>query len=295
MISIVIPSYNSENTIGKCLDSLRKQSYAGHYEIILVDSSTDRTPEIVSLNHPEIKFIHLAEKTDPGTARNMGVAEARGDIIALIDSDCVAAHDWLDRIYNAHEGNLNTVGGAVLNGNGREDLVGLAGYIAEFREFIPGRPKREVIHNPTCNISYKRRIFETYGGFQREYYPQEDLVFNCRLNAAGEKIVFDPSIQVYHRHRSKLGEYLSHQMRIGRITSRVLKEISLEGSFIARNRALAILLIPFLPFVKLIRTVGSFLWCDPATICRKPQVLGIFALGLIYWTIGFSQGVFVKD
>jgi glycosyltransferase involved in cell wall biosynthesis len=295
MISVVIPSYNSEKTIDKCLQSLRKQSHTGHYEIILVDSSTDRTPEIVSLNHPEIKYIHLAEKTDPGTARNMGVAEARGDIIALIDSDCVADQDWLDRIYDAHQGNINAVGGAVLNGNGKGDLVGLAGYIAEFREFIPGQPKREATHIPTCNISYRKRVFDAYGGFQREYYPQEDLVFNYKLHSAGEKIIFDPSIQVYHHHRSKLGEFIIHQKRIGRITSRVLKQIPLEGSFIARNRALALLLIPFLPFVKFIRTVSTFIRCDPATICRKPQVLGIFALGLVYWTFGFSQGVFVKD
>ena len=98
MISVIIPSYNSEHTIEKCLDSLRNQSYRGEHEIILIDSSADTTPQIVSSKYPEIQLIHLEKKTDPGTARNIGIKEAKGDILALIDSDCIAAHDWLDNI-----------------------------------------------------------------------------------------------------------------------------------------------------------------------------------------------------
>jgi len=50
-----------------------------------------------------------------------------------------------------------------------------------------------------------------------------------------------------------------------------------------------------LPFVKFARTVRTFLKHDPAVISNKPQVLGIFALGLVYWVIGFSRGVFDQD
>jgi len=295
MISVVIPSYNSEKTIDKCLNSLRNQSHGEHYEIILVDSSIDGTPQIVTLNHPGIKYIHLKEKTDPGTARNMGVEEAQGDIIAFIDSDCIAAPDWLIRISEAYGSGISAVGGAVRNGNREGDLIALAGYIAEFREFIPGQPKREVRHIPTCNISYRKEIFRSFGGFKKEYYPQEDLVFNYRLHVAGVKIVFDPSIQVYHHHRSKWKEYTGHQLRIGNITSRVLKKIPLEGSTIARNKAIAIPLIPLLPIVKFSRTVHTFMKCEPQIVCRNPHVLAIFAIGLIYWAIGFTQGIFAKD
>ncbi len=295
MISVVIPSHNSEKTIRKCLDSLDKQSFTGEYEIILVDSSKDQTPDIIRANYPAVRFIHLHQKTDPGTARNMGVAEAKGDIIAFIDSDCIAAPDWLARIFTAHEDEIDAVGGAVRNGNGEGDLVGLAGYIAEFREFTPGQPKREVIHTPTCNISYKKRIFEKYGGFQREYYPQEDLVFNYKLSDEGERIIFDPAIQVFHHQRSKLGDFLNHQKRIGEITSKVLKEIPIEGSFIARNQIIAFFCVPLLPFVKFARTVRTISEHDPAIISRKPRVLGIFALGLVYWVIGFARGIFDKD
>lgn len=293
-ISIIIPSYNSENTVEGCLRSLRMQSYRGEYEIILVDSSCDRTPEIVSENFPEVELIHLEKKTDPGTARNIGIKEAKGDVLALIDSDCIAAHDWLEKIETAHRSPHGAIGGVVKFGNQKDNPVAWAGYIAEFREFLPEQPKREVIHIPTCNISYKSRIFCKFGFFQGEYYPQEDLVFNYNLRKNGERILMDPAIQVFHIHRSGLKEFLNHQKKIGTITSKVLKVIQSEGSFIARNPNLAPFLIPLLPMVKFSRTVLVFLRFQPESITKRPLVLLLFALGLVYWVIGFTRGVYEK-
>ena len=59
MVSVIIPSYNSESTIGACLKSLNQQSFEEEYEIILADSSEDKTPEIVRDTFPHIKFIHF--------------------------------------------------------------------------------------------------------------------------------------------------------------------------------------------------------------------------------------------
>jgi glycosyltransferase involved in cell wall biosynthesis len=292
MVSIVIPSYNSEKTIEKCVESLLNQSYRGQYEVILVDSSNDATPKIVSARYPGVKLIHLKEKTDPGTARNMGIEKAKGEVIAFIDSDCMAGHDWLEEIDAAHRSDYNVVGGVVKNGNGKDDLVAWAGYIAEFREFLPGLPKREVIHIPTCNISYRKRVFEEFGLFQGEYYPQEDLVFNYNLRKHGERILLEPRIQIFHHHRSGLRDFLLHQDRIGHITSRVLRLIPLEGAFIARRPVLFSVLIPFLPLVKFARSVFTFLRYEPGTIMKRPLVLPIFALGLVFWIRGFARGVY---
>ena len=294
MLSVIIPSYNSESTIEKCLNSLLGQSFSGDYEIILVDSSSDNTPLIVTSKYPGVNYTHLDKKTDPGTARNIGIGKARGEVIAFIDSDCVAAKDWLERIWDAHNSAYNIIGGSVHNGNDKSSLVAWAGYISEFREFIPEQTKREVTHIPTCNISYKANIFRTYGLFQGEYYPQEDLVFNHKLSSHGEKILFDPSIQVYHTHRTKLEDYLRHQKRIGKITSHVLRLIDLEGSFIPRHPILAVLVLPFLPIVKFVRTISVFAKLRPSLILKQPRVLSVFAAGLLYWVIGFSQGIYGK-
>lgn len=295
MISVIIPSYNSEGTIKQCLDSLLNQSYRGDYEIILVDSSVDKTPQIVSSSYPNVKLIHLDKKTDPGTARNLGIGEAKGDLIAFIDADCIAAHDWLEKIASAHKSPYRIIGGVVNNGNEEDDLIGWAGYISEFREFLPEQPKQEVIHIPTCNISYKQRVFREFGLFHGEYYPQEDLVYNHNLWKNGERILLDPAIQVYHHHRSRLRDFLYHQNKIGKITSQVLKMIRLEGSFIARHPGLAFFLIPFLPLVKFSRTLFIFLRFQPESITKRPLVLFIFAGGLLFWVIGFTQGIYSQQ
>jgi glycosyltransferase involved in cell wall biosynthesis len=296
MISIIIPSYNSENTIKKCLDSLLNQSYGGEYEIILVDSSIDKTPQIVSSQYQNVKFIHLDKKTDPGSARNLGIEKAKGAIIAFIDSDCIASNDWLEKLVSAHKStSYNIIGGVVNNGNAEDDLVGLAGYISEFRDFLPGSPKQTVKHIPTCNISYKIKIFHKFGKFQGKYYPQEDLVFNHTIFQGGEKILMDPEIQVYHHHRSILKDYVGHQNKIGAITSKVLKMIKLEGSFIACNPGITIMLFPVLPAVKFARTIAIFLRYQPNAILKRPLVVFLFIYGLISWNIGFVRGVFEKN
>ncbi len=292
---MVIPSYNSESTITQCLESLRDQSYHGDYEIILVDSSVDTTPQMVSSNYSDVKLFHLEQKTDPGTARNIGIGEAKGSVIAFIDSDCIATHDWLEKIESAHRSPYSVVGGVVNNGNEEKDLVAWAGYIAEFREFLPGQPKREVMSIPTCNISYKLRVFREFGLFQGKYYPQEDLMYNYNLWKNGESLLLDPSIQVYHHHRSDLRAFLDHQNKIGRITSKVLKTIQIEGSTIVKHPYLAVFLLPVLPVIKFTRTLLVFLKHQPEVITKRPLVLIVFALGLIFWVVGFARGVYEKS
>jgi glycosyltransferase involved in cell wall biosynthesis len=294
MISIIVPSYNSENTISNCLDSLEDQSFKGDFEIIVVDSSYDRTPEIVDSDYPAVKLIRLNKRTDPGRARNIGIGEARGDLIAFIDADCVAAHDWLERMAGAHDSSHDIVGGIVRNSPESNNLVGRAGYMAEFRGFLPGRGREEVTHIPTCNISYKKRVFREFGMFQGKYYPQEDLIFNYGLWKQGEKILLDPTIQVWHHHRSGLDDFLYHQHRIGKATSKVLRTIPLEGSFIARRPLLAMYLMPFMTLVKFMRTIRVFLRYQPKFITERPLVLPIFALGLVAWAIGFVGSAYAK-
>jgi glycosyltransferase involved in cell wall biosynthesis len=73
VISVVIPSYNSGLTIRHCLDSVLGQSGPEDREVILVDSSTDGTDRIVTREYPDVRLFHLARKTDPGSARNIGI------------------------------------------------------------------------------------------------------------------------------------------------------------------------------------------------------------------------------
>ena len=87
---------------------------------------------------------------------------------------------------------------------------------------------------------------------------------------------------MYHNHRSGEKDFLSHQNKIGTTTSKVLKNIPLEGSLVVRDPALSKFLIPFLAIVKFTRTIFVFLKYQPVTITKNPLVLIVFALSLVY-------------
>lgn len=296
MISIIIPSYNSEKTIAAVLQALYNQKYKGEYEIILVDSSDDRTPQIVRQEFPQVIFHHFEKKTDPGTARNLGVQKSSGDPILFIDSDCRAAPDWIERIVESHKNHpYAAIGGAVLNGNEASSEVAWAGYIAEFREYLPWQKKGLVAHIPTCNISYKRAAFLSIAPFNPHYYPQEDLEFNYRLQQQGMQIYFDPQVRIYHHHRETLKSFFKHQKNVGCITSTMLRILPLEGSAIARSRVKTLLAISFLPLVKWMRTLGVFWKLHKQIILKHPLAVIILLFGMLPWVIGFLKGVYSNN
>jgi len=180
-ISVVIPCYNAAATIRATLSSVLAQEFDDEYEVIVVDSSDDETPAIIAQEFPSIKLIHCAQRTDPGTARNLGIGRSRGEIIACLDADCVAPADWLRRIVAAQRGRHPIVGGSVEIGN-PERMLAWAGFLGEFREFIGTGDPRLVGHLPTCNISYHRTIFENHGGFPTAFYHKK---ISCFIGGSG--------------------------------------------------------------------------------------------------------------
>lgn len=287
--SVIIPSYNAAATIRQTLSSLQAQDCPEPYEVIVVDSSDDGTDRIIAGEFPWVRLLHLLQRTDPGTARNLGIARSQGEVIACLDADCVAPTDWLGRMLEAQRAGHLVVGGAVENGN-PASLVARAGYMGEFREFLPVGSPRMVGHVPTCNISYHRSIFARFGGFPTRFYPQEDLLFHWRLAHHGVAIWFDPSIRVRHFHRASFPSYLIHQHRIGQITARVLRLTGEEGAFLARSPVLALLASPLLPLYKWARTLGVFLNHAPSVLRRSLLASLLLLPGLYAWVAGFVAG-----
>ena len=179
-VSLVIPVYNAEATIEQCLESVFAQEANFEFDVIVADSSTDRTPEIIAAKFPSVRYVRLEQRAYPGTARNAAIRHARGKIIAMTDADCIVDSHLLARMVAEHEsGEYEAVGGAICNGTPTSPS-GTIGYLLEFREFIPAAPRREVVTIPTANISYRREVFERLGLFD-DVRASEDLLFNWRL------------------------------------------------------------------------------------------------------------------
>lgn len=101
LVSIVIPVYNREHLILNSIKSVLSQSYQNTEIIIVDDASTDKTEEVVrEINDSRIKYYKQGINQGPSAARNLGVKEARGELIAFLDSDDEWYIDKLEKQVN---------------------------------------------------------------------------------------------------------------------------------------------------------------------------------------------------
>ena len=101
-ISIIVPCYNIENKISKCLDSVLSQSYTNFEVICINDASTDNTLDILNKFQKEddrIRVIDLKKNGGLANGRRIGIIEALGDYIAFIDGDDWIRRDYIQKLY----------------------------------------------------------------------------------------------------------------------------------------------------------------------------------------------------
>jgi GT2 family glycosyltransferase len=284
-VSVVIPSYNSEKTIVPCLESVLRQACDFPFEVIVVDSSQDRTPELIQSEFPQVHLIHLERRTWSGTARNIGASKAKGEFLAFLDSDCVVCPAWVNFIEEALQDGYAAVGGPILNGN-PESLVSWAGYFMEFSEWFPGRPRGLVKHIPSCNIAYRREVFERSGGFPNDFSLYVDFHLNFRLSEQGEKILFFPDMWVQHSHRTTLQNFLDHQRTRGEYGAKARAIFQMSGSFVLRFPLLSPLW--FFP-TRLTAITLRTLRYHPSWFLQLTLACPLLALGTALWIKGFVQ------
>jgi GT2 family glycosyltransferase len=284
VVSVIIASYNAVATIGDTLESLEGQTARRQCEVIVVDSSTDGTSDVIKAHFPWVHLLEFSNRKFCGDARNAGISVARGRIIAMTDADCRVDASWLENILRAHQGSHPVVGGAIACGN-PESYVGWGAYFTEFSQWQPSGPPRFVADMAGANISYQKGLFEAHGTFIEGVYCS-DTEFHWRLAREGHKIRFDPSVLVYHRNIERLGRFLRHEFFHG---------LSFAGmrcrarAFSFARRAVYVLLSP-LVFLKLLA------WNVVKNILSGPypasylKALPVTTLGILCWTAGEAAG-----
>ena len=106
-VSFIIPNYNAENTIGKCIESILSQKYKGKFEVIVVDDfSKDNSVKIIS-KYKKVRLIKNEKNLGLGSSLNKAIKASKYELICIIWCDCVLENkNWLNEIiktYNANE------------------------------------------------------------------------------------------------------------------------------------------------------------------------------------------------
>lgn len=192
-VSVVVPAYNSEKMLGRCIKSLLGQK--GAREIIVVDDgSTDRTAAIATSFGLKV----LRHKTNLGiaAARNSGIKSVKGDVILFVDSDCEAMPDLVKTIVKNYGKGVDGVGGRGMEtGNSAADkwrrLTGGQGYGEKRKAGVP-------FLFGLCS-SYRRGALLEAGLFDERFRTNgEDVDMGLRLNALGKKLIYEPEARVRH-------------------------------------------------------------------------------------------------
>jgi cellulose synthase/poly-beta-1,6-N-acetylglucosamine synthase-like glycosyltransferase len=212
-VTVVVPAYNSAATISPCIESLLAQDYPPErYEIIVVDNnSTDETAALVE-EYPVQLVFETAIQT-PGAARNRGLGLSAAEITAFIDSDCIAAKDWLRSLVRPFQDPAVGVVGCridsqIADSGLVEAFLAQVNIITE-EHFPPLEPKGF----PAGAVAYRRSALDRVGSFDIFMQASEDVDLAWRVQAyGGYKGVYVAEAVVYNKHRSTLAG-MFHQFR----------------------------------------------------------------------------------
>lgn len=206
--SIVIPTYNRQPILAKCLQALETQKltsdFVSGYEVIVVDDgSTDATLAWLDQEKAQLPHVKvfIQDHQGPAVARNLGVSKAQGDMIIFIDSDLVVTEDFIEshaQTITKAQVKLNSdrlfTYGRVVNTDNFENPTSEPYKITDF----------SAAYFATGNVAIARKWLEQAGLFDPSFqlYGWEDLELGVRLKKLGLKLIKCPQAVGYHWHPS---------------------------------------------------------------------------------------------
>ena len=218
LVSVVAVNWNRRDLLRKCLESLAAQQ-AVELEIIVVDNgSSDDSAEMVASEFPGARLIRNKKNRGFCAANNQGIAEARGEFVALLNNDAEAAPGWAAALREVFE-NRPLVGMAaskilVHEDPRRIDKVGHLIYpdgqnrgrgsgVMDHGQFDRMEP---VLWPDGCAAMYRRQMLAEIGGFDEDFFAYgDDAELGLRARIAGWACLYTPHAVVRHHRGSTLG------------------------------------------------------------------------------------------
>ena len=213
-VAVIVPVWNGEAVLGRCLDALARQTIPrDSYQIIVVDNgSSDATARIAR----SYAGVELLEEKRPGSyvARNLGIGRVRAPITAFTDADCEPTPDWLEQILRAAAANP---GFGVLAGK-----IDLFDEIAQEREVFGDYerlfsfPQSHAARGncATANWASETALLKALGGFDAALKSGGDRQMALRIRDSGHPLVYIPAMVVRHPVRASRAELVRKRQRL---------------------------------------------------------------------------------
>ena len=241
-VSVIIPCYNEERFIGKALEYLLDQYPPEDYEIVLVDGmSEDKTREIIAefqRSHPElsVRMVDNPARTIPH-ALNLGIAAARGEIIARIDAHAAPSSGYIRRcVAVLSEGNSAVVGMPCCVRPAEDTVTARAIAIGVSHPFGIGDAKYRLsadrdgtgaaneFVDTVAFACFRKSLWTELGGFDENLLTNEDYDFNYRVRLSGEKVQLDRGERCDYFARATPAKLASQYLRYGAWKARMIRQ-----------------------------------------------------------------------
>lgn len=217
MLSVIMPIYNEEKYIGKCINSILEQDYPKEdMELLLVDGmSSDRTRELIQPYLRQYPWIHLLDNPQriAPCAMNVGIKAAQGDVIMRLDAHAEFPSNYFSRLTKAlDELDADNVGGVCFTLPASETMVSKAIASVLSSKFGMGNSSFRVGTNRVRMVDtvpfgcWHRELFERIGGFDEELIRNQDDEFNGRTIKNGGRIYLLPDIEIKYFARDKIAK-----------------------------------------------------------------------------------------
>lgn len=218
--SIILPVYNPQPYLEKCLDSLLAQETDAPFEVIVVDdSSPDDCADFVRASFPQVSLVINERNRGHAEACNIGARNAQGKYLVFIDQDTYFEPNWLSELVKLAKSDkeIGVVCGKVRFYDEPDalweigltmDLFGFVGYYVKPGEKDHGQYDRirEVFHCSSCGLLIRKSVFDEVGGYDPLYYIQsEDFDLCWRVHLVGYTVMATPLAVMYHEAGGSVG------------------------------------------------------------------------------------------
>lgn len=217
-VSVIVPIYNGEADLPPLLACLQAQTYA-NFECLLVDNnSNDRTAELLNeIEDPRLRSLKQSEIQSSYAARNLGIQNATGEILAFTDADCRPEPNWLENLIQPF---CDSVVGLVAG-----EIKALSGntLLEQYADRQETLSQKHTLNHPFCaygqtaNLAIRATAFKEVGLFRPYLTTGGDADICWRiLRETAWQLRFAETAIVRHRHRTTFSELKSQWCRYGR-------------------------------------------------------------------------------
>lgn len=200
-VSMIIPVYNAEKYLERCIASVQAQSFADFEALFIDDLSTDSSREIIreyQKNDPRIRLIELEKNGGSGIARNIGIENARGEYLSFIDADDTVSPGFLKYLYEK----AKETGADVVSGTRVDSFDGGYRRASPRRAARAGRdhsakPYAGFIKEHWIAI-YRRGLINKHSIRYGETRVSHDIVFLLQVGYFAESFALAPEAEYYY-------------------------------------------------------------------------------------------------